>query len=65
MNNVQTFLGLVVAIMVILGSTIPLYIVTDNKIEAMRLEMVEFHAFLERQDIQFKNFMMYQDQRPE
>ena len=61
----QPIVELIVVLMTILGSTIPLYLHTDSKIDAMRLEMreltlgireemKEFHTKLATQDLEFK-----------
>lgn len=62
----QPMIELIVVLLTILGSTIPLYIHTDNKmqalqvennriIEAIRLDMRDFHVRLEKQDSEFKS----------
>jgi len=68
----QPLVELIVVLMTILGSTIPLYIHTDSKLEscmskiddtlkAIRDDMREFHGRLERQDAEFKGKLALQD----
>jgi hypothetical protein len=62
----QPIVEIIIVMMTILGSTIPLYLHTDGKIDAMRQEtkqfsqaiheeMKDFHGRLERQDAEFKS----------
>ena len=55
----QPLIEMIVVLMTILGSTIPLYLNTDSKIDAIREEMKQFHGRMEKQDAEFKAFLMY------
>jgi hypothetical protein len=52
MENIQTkiqwqpLIEMIIVLVTILGSTIPLYLHTDSKIEAMMIEMKDFHGKL-------------------
>ena len=72
----QPIIELSIVLFTILGSTIPLYIHTDAKIDAaqartdvvlncIREEMKEFHGRLERQDAEFKAYLMYGKEKRE
>jgi len=54
----QPIVELIVVLLTILGSTIPLYMHTDNKLEnallGIRDEMKDFHTRLALQDQEFK-----------
>lgn len=54
----QPLVELIVVLLTILGSTIPLYLHTDNKLEAalqgIREDMRDFHTKLALQDQEFK-----------
>lgn len=62
----QPIIELSIVLFTILGSTIPLYLHTDSKIDAIhhtvdaiRQDMRDFHGRLERQDAEFKSHMMH------
>jgi hypothetical protein len=59
----QPMIELIIVLMTILGSTIPLYMHTDNKLETalqgMRQDMQDFHTQLTKQDADFKSFLKY------
>lgn len=66
----QPMLEIIIVLVAILGSTIPLYVHTDNKLETalaaiheqvreIQADMRDFHGRLERQDAEFKAFLMY------
>ena len=55
----QPVIELALILFTVLGSTIPLYLHTDGKIEAIRQDVKDFHGRLERQDAEFKAFLMY------
>lgn len=66
----RPFIELCVVLVTILGSTVPLYIHMDNRshdqitaihqtLEGIRQDMRDFHGKLERQDAEFKAYVMY------
>lgn len=66
----QPLVELGIVLITILGSTIPLFLHMDSKIdkyqeksqeilEGIRQDMKDFHGRLERQDAEFKAHMMY------
>ena len=68
----QPLIEMIIVLVTILGSTIPLYIHTDSKMDkinermdatlhGIREDMRDFHARLERQDAEFKGKMEKQD----
>ncbi len=56
----QPIIELALIIFSTLGTTICLYLSTDGKIEAIHQEMKDFHGRLERQDAEFKAYLMYE-----
>ncbi len=65
----QPIIELSIVLFTILGTTIPLYLHTDSKIEAIHQtvdaihqEMRDFHGRLERMDADFKNHLLRHDE---
>lgn len=67
----QQMIELIVVMMTILGSTIPLFIQTDNKLESNRQEtnaliksiqadIRDFHVRLEKIDAEYKSHIIYE-----
>lgn len=55
----QPMIEMIIVLVTILGSTIPLYLHTSSQIDAIHMEMKDFHGRLEKQDADFKNHMIY------
>ncbi len=55
----QPLIEMIIVLVTILGSTIPLYLQNSNQIQAIQQDMKDFHGRLEKQDAEFKTFMMF------
>lgn len=59
----QPLIEMIIVLVTIIGSTVPLYLHTDNKLSAalqgIQSEMHDFHGKLERQDAEYKAHLLY------
>lgn len=61
--NLELIISLVIVMATILGTTIPMYIHTDSKIQAIQNEMAQFHAEMARETKEFHGRLIALEER--
>jgi len=61
----ELLIAMSIMLLAIIGVNVPLFIMTDNKIEAIRQDIREFHVEMKRLDVEFKDHMLYEHGKKE